>query len=434
MFSARLFVVLVAALAPGAALRAGDAARPIAIRGATVVTMTQGTIEDGTVVIRDGKIEAVGKGLAVPAGAQVIEARGKYVLPGLVDPHSHIGVYSMPAVEAHSDGNEMVDPITPQVRADDSINPDDPMIARGVAGGVTTAQILPGSGNNVGGWASIIKLNGAQTLEEMKFPDAPRSMKWAWGENQKRTYGQKGKAPATLMGEAAIVRQKLLEAQNYREKWRIWEAGERKAPPPERNLQLEALVDVLEGRVRVNVHSYQVNHFEALFRIADEFGFQIAVLQHALESYMIAPEIARRNLGVVLFAHNWGFKVEAWNAIPQAAYLLWKQGVNVAFHTDSPVIGQRFLMTQAAFAAHHGLPDEVALQAVTINPARMLGLDAWIGSIEPGKHADLVIWDGPPLEVRSKPEKVFIDGKLVYTREEGFLPWTGRPVKFLPAW
>jgi imidazolonepropionase-like amidohydrolase len=147
---------------------------------------------------------------------------------------------------------------------------------------------------------------------------------------------------------------------------------------------------------------------------------------------MIAPEIARRNIGVVVFARHWGFKVEAWNAIPEAAYLLWKKGVNVAFHTDSPVIGQRFLITQAAFAVHHGLPEEVALRAVTINPARMLGIDAWVGSIEPGKHADLAIWDGPPLEIRSKPEKVFVDGKMVFTKEDGFLPWKDRPVKFIP--
>ena len=170
-----------------------------------------------------------------------------------------------------------------------------------------------------------------------------------------------------------------------------------------------------------------MNHFEALFRISDEFGFQIASLHHALDAYMIAPEIARRKVGVVTFADLWGYKVEAWDAIPQNAYILWKQGVTVAFHTDNPVIGERYYIEQAAFAVHHGLPDDVALQAVTINPARILGIDRWVGSIEPGKHADVVIWDGDPIELRSKTEKIFIDGKLVYTLEDGFLPWKGRP-------
>ncbi|HUU15252.1 MAG TPA: amidohydrolase [Terriglobia bacterium] len=410
------------------AVLAADESRPIAIRGATILTMTNGTIENGTVILRDGKIENVGKDIAVPADAEVIDARGKFVTPGLVDPHSHIGVYSVPEVTAHDDGNEMTDPVTAQVRSEDAINTDDPEIARGVSGGVTTVQILPGSGNNVGGWATIVKLNGAQTVEEMKFPNAPPSMKWAWGENQKSVYRAKDKAPTTLMGEAAIVRQKLYDARNYTAKWKAWEEGDKKEAPPERDLQLESLAQVLDGKVRVNAHSYQVNHFEALFRISDEFGFQIASLHHALDAYMIAPEIARRKIGVVTFADLWGYKVEAWDAIPQNAYILWKQGVTVAFHTDNPVIGQRYYIAQAAFAVHYGLPDDVALQAVTINPARILGIDRWVGSIEPGKHADVVIWDGYPIELRSRAEKVFIDGQLVYTLDDGFLPWKGRPV------
>lgn len=430
----RLLQINLVWLAATTAAVAAEPNQPIVIRGATILTMAGPPIEGGTVVIRDGKIAAVGKDIAVPADAEVIDAHGKYVTPGLIDPHSHLGIYPLPSVTAHDDGNEMTDPITPQVRAEDSINPDDPQIARGVAGGVTTVQVLPGSGNNVSGWAAVVKLNGALTVEEMKFPNAPPSMKWAWGENPKRSYGEKDKAPSTLMGEAAIVRQKLYDAQNYVAKWKAWEEGGKNGAPPERDLRLEALAQVLEGKARVNIHSYQVNHFEAIFRIADEFQFPIAVLQHALDAYMIAPEIARRKIGVVVFANLWGYKVEAWNAIPQAAYLLWKNGVTVAFHTDSSVIGQRYLIAQAAFAAHHGMPDQAALEAVTINPAKLLGIDQWVGSVEPGKAADLVIWDGYPLELRSKGERVFIDGKLVYTLAEGFLPWIGRPqAKFVPA-
>jgi imidazolonepropionase-like amidohydrolase len=414
-------------LTAGGMRAAGGAGRPIVIRGATVLTMTHGSLENATVVIQNGKITAVGKDVSTPANAEIIDAHGQYVLPGLVDPHSHLGVYSMPGVRANSDGNEMTGDIEAQVRSEDAINTDDPEIPRAVSGGVTTVQVLPGSGNNIGGWATIVKLNGGQTLREIKFPNAPPSMKWAWGENPKRVYGSRDQAPSTLMGEAAIVRQKLYDAQNYAAKWKAWEDGGRKGVPPERNLQLEALAQVLAGKVRVNIHSYQVNHFETLFRIADEFHFHIASLHHALDAYMIAPEIARRHIGVVTFADSWGFKVEGWNAIPQNAYILWKEGITVSLHTDNPVIEERNYIEQAAIINHYGMPDEAALQTVTINPAKILGIDKWVGSIDVGKDADLAIWDGFPLELTSKTDKVFIDGNEVYTRQDGFLPWKGRP-------
>lgn len=189
---------------------------------------------------------------------------------------------------------------------------------------------------------------------------------------------------------------------------------------------------MLEGKVRLNIHSYQVNHFEALFRIADEFHFQIAALHHALDAYEIAPEIARRHIGVVTFADQWGFKVEGWDAIPENAYILWKEGVTVSLHTDSPVIEEKNYIEQAAIVNHFGTPDEAALQMVTINPARILGIDRHVGSIDAGKDADLALWNAPPLELTSKVEKVLIDGKLVYTAKDGFLPWKGRPAAMMP--
>jgi imidazolonepropionase-like amidohydrolase len=435
MFRASRIIVFSVILALGLFLQKGWAGenQAVVIKDATILTMTHGTIEDGTVVIENGKIAAVGKSVPSPPGAEVIDAHGEYVLPGLVDPHSHLGVYSMPAVRANSDGNEMTGDIEAQVRSEDAINTDDPEIARAVSAGVTTVQVLPGSGNNIGGWATIIKLNGGMTLDDIKVAGAPPSMKWAWGENPKRVYGGKGQAPSTLMGEAAVVRQKLYDAQNYTAKWKAWEDGGRKGAPPERNLQLEALADVLAGKVRLNIHSYQVNHFETLFRIADEFHFKIAALHHALDAYMIAPEIARRHIGVVTFADAWGFKVEAIDAIPQNAYLLWKSGVLVSLHTDNPVIEERNYIEQAAIVNHYGTPDEAALQMVTINPAKILGIDNRVGSIDPGKDADLAVWTGNPLELTSKADKVFIDGNLTYTLKDGFLPWKGRPAGILTA-
>jgi imidazolonepropionase-like amidohydrolase len=420
---------LCAALWPLAALAAAAGpppAAPVIIEHATILTMTGHNIQDGSLLIEDGKIAAVGASVSAPANAVVVDAHGEYVLPGLVDPHSHLGVYSMPAVSANSDGNEMTGDIEAQVRSEDSINTDDPEIARAVSGGVTTVQVLPGSGNNIGGWATIVKLNGGQTLEEIKFPGAPLSMKWAWGENPKRVYGSRSQAPSTLMGEAAVVRQRLYDAQNYAAKWKAWEDGGRKGAPPERNLQLEALAQVLAGKVRLNIHSYQVNHFDTLFRIADEFHFQIAALHHALDAYMIAPEIARRHIGVVTFADEWGFKVEGWDAIPQNAYLLWKEGITVSLHTDNPVIEERDYIEQAAIVNHYGTPDEAALEMVTINPAKILGIDQKVGSIQPGKDADVVVWTGHPLELTSKVDRVYIDGRQVYSEHGGFLPWQGR--------
>lgn len=422
--------IIAALVAQAVRLAAADPA--VVIKDATVLTMTGSVIDQGTVVIENGKIAAVGKDVAIPAGAEVVEARGEYVLPGLVDPHSHLGVYALPELPANSDGNEMTGDIEAQVRSEDSINTDDPEIARAVSGGVTTVQVLPGSGNNIGGWATIVKLNGGQTLDEIKFAGAPPSMKWAWGENPKRVYGDKGQAPSTLMGEAAVVRQRLLDAENYTAKWKAWEDRGKKGAPPARDLQLEALAEVLAGRVRLNIHSYQVNHFDTLFRIADEFHFQIAALHHALDAYMIAPEIARRHIGVVTFADAWGFKVEGWDAIPENAYLLWKEGVTVSLHTDNPVIEERNYIEQAAIINHYGMPDEAALETVTINPAKILAIDQRVGSIEAGKDADLTIWTGHPLELTSKADKVFIDGKLVYTGKDGFLPWKNRPASLVP--
>jgi imidazolonepropionase-like amidohydrolase len=402
--------------------------RPIVIKGATILTVTHGTIENGTVVLESGKIKAVGGAdVAIPPNAEVISANGKYVLPGLINPHSHTGVYPLLGMAGNVDLSESQGNIHSGIRTLDAVDTSDVEIARAVSGGVTTLQILPGSDNNVGGWTTVLKLNGATRIEDAQFPGAPKGMKWAWGENPKTEHEGAGDHPATLMGEAAMMRQRLLDAQQYAAKWKDWENNGKKGLPPERDLELEGLVQVLAGKVRVHVHAYQTNHFDALFRLSDEFHFPIAAVHHALEAYMVAPELARRNIGVVTFADYWGYKVEAWQAIPQNAYLLWKKGVVVSFHTDSPVMEDRDYRLQASIAVHYGLPEEAALQMVTINPAKILGIENRVGSIEPGKDADLVLWSGDPLEISSKAERVYIDGKLVFTPQDGFIPWKGRP-------
>jgi imidazolonepropionase-like amidohydrolase len=389
--------------------------------------MSHGAIPNGTVLIEAGKIYAVGTKIAMPPDAEVIDASGKFLTPGFINPHSHTGVYPLLGMQGNIDLSESQGNIHSDVRSLDAIDTGDLEIPRAVSGGVTTLQVLPGSDNNVGGWTTVLKLNGAAQIEDAKFPGAPPGMKWAWGENPKVEHEGQGDHPSTLMGEAAMMRQRLLDAQAYVAKLKDWENNGRKGVAPERNLELEGLAEVLAGRVRVHVHAYQTTQFEALFRLSDEFHFPIAAIHHALEAYMVAPELARRKIAVVTFADYWGYKIEAWNGIPQNAYLLWKNGVVVSMHTDSPVMEDRDYRLQASIAHHFGLPEEAALQMVTINPARILGIEEHVGSIDPGKDADLVLWSGNPLELSSKAERVYIDGKLVYTPQEGFIPWKGRP-------
>lgn len=438
-----LFILLIFLLGSIVALPAaekdedGDRKAPqiLAIVDATVISVTGPVLNNATVLLRDGKIEDVGQGVDVPKRARVVDGTGLYVMPGLVDTHSHLGIYALPEVAPHADGNEWTDPISPHVRAIDSVHGGDPAIARSLTGGVTTVQILPGSANIIGGQSAVIKLRGG-TAEDMLFEGAPPGMKMAFGENPKRVYGsQQKRRPASRMGNAAVLREALVEARNYRRKWNDYQEKqsakdpgdgsdrevEKDEGPPERNLKLEALVDLLDGKFRVHVHVYRADDILTVFRIADEFGIKIASLQHCLEGYKVADEIARRGVGAAVFADLWGFKMEAWGSTPENTALMSSSGVRVAVQTDHPVVEQRYLIHEAARAVHYGLPEEEAYRAVTLNPAWILGLDDRIGSIEPGKDADLAVFDGPPLSVRSHVVMTVIDGVVVYERQEANL-------------
>lgn len=419
-------VALTLALVSPGRTQSSNAENRIAIVNATLLTITDGTIEKGTVLIENGRIKGVGARLKLPPGTEILDATGKVVSPGLINPHSHTGIYPLLGLSGNVDLSETEGDVHADLRSEDAVNTDDLEIPRAVSGGVTTIQVLPGSDNNIGGFTTVLRLNGAQSIDDAKFPGAPPGMKWAWGENPKVEHEGKGGHPTTLMGEAAIVRQRLYDAQQYAARWKAWEEGEHKGLSPARNLQLEGLAEVLAGKVRVHVHAYQTDQIEELFKIADEFHFHIAAIHHALEAYMIAPELARRNISVVTFADYWGYKVEAWNAIPQNAYILWKNGVTVSMHTDSPVMEDRDYRLQGAILRHYGMPEDVALQMLTINPAKILGIDDRVGSIAVGKEADLVVWSGDPLELSSQAELVYIAGKLVYTKQKGFLPWRER--------
>lgn len=423
---------------------------PTLIRGATVLTGAGTRLESSDVLIADGRIAAVGRDIPAPADARVIDAQGKWVTPGLIDVHSHLGVAASPYVEAHNDGNEMSNAVTPNVWAEHSLWPQDPGFETALEGGVTTLQVLPGSANLAGGRSVVVRNVLAATYQEMKFPDAPYGLKMACGENPKRVYGERGQSPGTRMANVALVRQAFLDAQDYQRQWAKYErelaAYEQKQEqkrtgktprraknddddqaaeppsPPKSDLKQETLVKVLEGQIRVHVHCYRADDMATMLDIADEFGFRIAAFHHGVEAYKIADLLARKGVCGALWADWWGFKMEAYDGIQENLALVDRPADGCAIvHSDSAEGIQR-LNQEAAKAMAHGvrlgldIPPERAIRWVTSNPARALGLDDRIGTLEPGKLADVVIWNRNPLSVYALTQQVFIDGVLVFDR------------------
>jgi len=396
------------------------ASPPILVKGGTVITVTKGTIEGGDILIKDGKIVRVGKEIKAPDGTIIVDAAGKFVMPGIIDVHSHIGVNSWPDVPANDDGNEATDPITPQVRAEDAFNADDPAIRRAIAGGVTTIMTVPGSANLIGGQAIVVKLKPGRTVDEIKIKGALPGMKMALGENPKGVYGERKQMPSTRMGNIALLRQWFQKAREYNLKWESFERKREKdknAEQPERDLRLEALGDILKGKYLVHIHCYDRDEMLAMIKVADECGFKIKSFIHGLEAYQIADTLAARNIAVCTWTDWWGFKLEAWEGIPQAPGILASKGVRLVFHSDSPNQIQR-LWLDAAKAIRYGLDRQKAFEALTINPAWTLGLENRIGSIEEGKDADIAIFSGHPFDIYSKVEKTIVDGEILYDRSK----------------
>ncbi|MFL6235475.1 MAG: amidohydrolase [Thermoanaerobaculia bacterium] len=401
--------------------------QPVLITNATVLTATGERIERGSVLMRDGKIAAVGAAVQAPADAVVVDGTGKWVTPGIIDAHSHLGVYPSPGVDANADGNEITDPDTAQVWAEHSVWPQDPQFPLALAtGGVTSMQILPGSANLFGGRSVTVKNVPARGVYGMKFPGAPYGLKMACGENPKRVYGSKGRAPSTRMGNVAGYRAAWIKAQKYRDDWaeygRKRQAGE-DANPPDRDLQLETLAGVLNGDILIQNHCYRADEMLTMIDIAKEFGYKITAFHHAVEAYKIADVLAANNICADVWADWWGFKMEAFDGIRENAALLQKAGACVVIHSDSAEGIQR-LNQEAAKAMAAGnrmgmhLREEDVIRWLTINPARSIGIDKQTGSLEPGKMADVVLWSGNPFSVYSRPEKVYIDGALAFDRKD----------------
>ena len=383
--------------------------RPTALTGATIYDGTGGMISNGTVLFRDGEVVALGDASLSTEGYDVIDATGKFVTPGIIDIHSHLGDYPTPSVDAHSDGNEATSPTTPEVWAEHSVWPQDPGFSRALAnGGVTSLQILPGSANLMGGRTVTLKNVPSRTVQGMKFPGAPYGFKMACGENPKRVYGNRGRMPSTRMGNFAVNRQTWLDAIDY--------ANNEDA---DRDLAKETLVGVLDGEILVHNHCYRADEMALVMDMAKEMGYRVTAFHHAVEAYKIGDLLRENDVCSAIWADWYGFKMEAYDGILENAALLQQAGACVVIHSDSENDIQR-LNQEAAKAQAAGLrmgieiSDADVISWITLNAAKAMGIADMTGSLEPGKMADVVLWNGDPLSVYSRPERVWVDGALLY--------------------
>jgi imidazolonepropionase-like amidohydrolase len=390
-----------------------------------VLTAAGPELRKASVLIVDGRIAGVGTELTAPAGAAEVDGTGKFVTPGLIDVHSHLGVYAAPATSAEADGNEATRPVTADVWAEHSFWPQDPQIPLAVAGGVTVIQVLPGSANLIGGRSAVLRLVPARTAQEMKYPGAPYGLKMACGENPKRTHNSNG--PSTRMGNMAGYRSAFIEAQRYRDKWDAWNKS-KSGTKPDRDLKLETLAGVLRGEILVQNHCYRADEMAQMLDLGREFGFKVRSFHHATEAYKIADLLAKEQVGASVWSDWWGFKMESLDGIPENAALVEHAGGIAIIHSDSENGIQR-LNQEAAKAMYEGVQAgipvtrEQAIRWVTRNPAWALGIHSLTGTLEVGKAADVVIWSGDPFSVYSKAERVYNEGRLVFDRNDPQHQW-----------
>ncbi|MGE5321565.1 MAG: amidohydrolase family protein [Actinomycetota bacterium] len=383
----------------------------VVIKGGTLLTVTHGRIENGSIYIHNGKIAAIGKTVNAPANATIVDATGKWIMPGIVDCHSHIAL--------DDDVNEATSPITPQMMMRDAFDYTDKAIYRALAGGVTTSLLLHGSANMIGGQAVVIKHKYGLDRDQMIFPGAPQSIKFASGENPKRVYGSRHQLPSTRMGNFEVMRASFVEARDYMRAWDAYDAkvkkGDKDAVPPKRDLKLDALADVLRGKLLVQIHCYRADEFLTEMALAKEFGYKIRAFHHALEAYKVADKIAANGVAIATWPDWWGFKVEMWDGIPWNAAIALHNGVRVALKSDSGDVTRR-LNQEAGKIIHYGVSEDDALKMITLNPAWIIGVDKRVGSLDVGKDADITIWNSYPLSSFALVDKVFIDGDLFFDR------------------
>lgn len=420
-------LLLAASLMGGAGVLAAQA-RPVAagpgatlIKNATVLTVTKGTLQNTDVLIQNGKIAQVGQNLVAPAGATVIDATGKFLSPGIIDPHTHL------MADAINEGSLSV---TSMVRIEDVLNPTAVNIYRALAGGVTTVNILHGSANTIGGLNATVKLKYGENADEMLFPGAPPGIKFALGENVTRKNSNQiaipgqptaRRYPVSRMGQEEVLRDAFTRARDYKSTLDEYKArlakGEKNLVSPRRDLELEPLVEVLEGKRLVHAHSYRADEMLMLLNLADDFGFKIKTLQHGLEGYKIASEIASHGAGLSSFADSWSYKIEAYDAIPYNVAILLRHGVVTTINSDSDERMRRLNIDAAKLMRYGGLTEDEAMATITINGAMQLGVQDKVGSIEVGKDADLALWNNHPLSVYANVDKTFVDGQVFFDRQ-----------------
>ncbi len=416
------------------------ASGPVLIENATVLTGTGERLDQAAVLMQGGRITAVGRDLAVPADTVRIDGSGKWITPGIIDVHSHLGVYPSPGAQAHSDGNEMTSPVTSNVWAEHSVWPQDPGFDAARAGGITTLQILPGSANLVGGRGVTLRNVPATTYQAMKFPDAPWGLKMACGENPKRVYGQKG-GPATRMGNVAGYRAAFIDASEYfkknapkpaEPKQRSWWSRSKGDGSQDssgdsggkRDLKLDTLAGAINGEIKVHIHCYRADEMAIMLDLAKEFGFKVAAFHHGVEAYKLADRLAEEGVCGALWADWWGFKMEAFDGIQENIALVDRPANSCAIvHSDSDEGIQRLNQEAAKVIANArragiDIPPERAIRWLTSNAAKALGIDAVTGSLEAGKRADVVVWNRDPFSVYAQAEQVYVDGARVYDRHD----------------
>ncbi len=388
----------------------------VLIKNATVLTAIKGTLENTDLLIQNGKIVKIGKGLKASSNAQVIDATGKFITPGIIDCHSHTMLDAI---------NEFSFSVTSMTHIRDVLDPTDIAIYRALAGGVTSANLLHGSANAIGGQNTVVKFKFGKPVEDFPISDAPPGIKFALGENSKRTHspaqpGQPGRYPATRMGVNETIRDAFVRARDYKAIWDEYNAkvakGDKTAIPPRKDLELDPIVEVLEGKRFVHSHGYRAEEYLALLQLAEEFGFRVRTLQHGLETYKIASEVAKHGAGVSIFTDFWGYKIEAYDAIPYTAAILWKHGVVVSINSDDNERMRRLNLDAAKVEKYGDVPEEEALKMITLNPAKQLGIDKRTGSIEVGKDADIVIWTAHPFSAYSRVETTMIEGEVYFDR------------------